>query len=67
MAEGLFALSIRSRCELSGRWDKNRASEVSETVARDGDRVRKKARDAAGETMSSVREGSGPNGGEQTD
>ena len=31
MAEGLFTLSIRSRCELSGRGDKNRAREVKET------------------------------------
>lgn len=32
MAEGLFAPSIRSRCELGGRGDKNRAREVSETA-----------------------------------
>lgn len=31
MAEGLFTLSIRSRCELSGRGDKNRAGEVRKT------------------------------------
>lgn len=48
MAEGPFTLSIRSRCELSGRGDKNRA--------RDGGRVRKKARETDRETMTSVRE-----------
>lgn len=43
MVEGLFALSIRSRCELSGRGDKN-------SKRGEGDRTRKK------ETQSKERE-----------
>lgn len=51
MAEGLFALSIRSRCELGGRGDKNRAREVSETA---GERWRQGQKD--GDTVISVRD-----------
>lgn len=36
MAEGLFTLSIRSRCELGGRGDKNRVREVRETERETG-------------------------------
>lgn len=46
MAEGLFALSIRSRCELSGRGDINRARERGERGRKEKDGVRKKAIEA---------------------
>lgn len=43
MAEGLFTLSIRSRCELSGRGDKNRGREVRKT---EGERRRRGQRES---------------------
>lgn len=55
MAEGLFTLSIRSRCEHSGRGDKNRAREVKETEKNKTDTGSERKQRQNRETMISVR------------